>query len=274
MANIEQLRNQIQHKFALKPRQIAKELGVEEDSYEVDEQVTKREGEIEDLQRMLYTVENCVGKEHWHHLNNLADDKDEAFKTLSESAAATVNIDAERYFLHSNMRLNEVDWLYVDLLIALTYKKMYTEGAVNIANISMPGYMNGVELIADGKYVQFSIKLLWWLAKWLMLLILLAVLFFNEGSNQAMYTAIGVGIVGYLIFARYKKRKLCTNLIVELQQKLAPIKKAYALTATANIHYDVLRKEIDDASSKGIEWLSSLYTATKQTQPHTTTVSS
>jgi hypothetical protein len=205
----------------------------------------------------------------WHHIN-LDNTLEDRLNNFNSDWYSYINGCADKYFANKDneFRDDELDWLYLEILLVGCYKNYQKNEQLNNRLLEyFPTLKKSFDYFIDGKYIQLAFSLLFATAIFLIKLIIVGVLLYEGGENYAL-GALGIIFVLIYFYNRNKNYKRITDLMDagnnELQAKLAIIKKVYSLLSTKNIHWDILEDEVNNARHQGIEIPSAIYTAIKQ----------
>ena len=207
----------------------------------------------------------------WTHIN-----LDSAYKDGLENYNSDwyeyINRCADSYFERSELRDEELDWLYLELLLVGCYKKHKNDKQIGDRLFDyMPNFKKLVDYFVDEKYFKFALSALISLAIFLLKLTVIGVLLYEGQENYAL-GALGVIFVLVYFYNRTKLSKRMADLMdvnkKEIHAKLDSIKKAYSYLSasyktTKNIHWDIFEEEVNNARRNGVEIPSALYTAIK-----------
>ena len=235
------------------------------DDYVIEKKIDDRDFYIEKTIRFTTDLYQSLGineNETWSHLRDLNNYDKEKIKKITNFGLNNINDNAENYFNQTEIRVKELDWLFVEGLILLTYVTTESKDIEDISRVYLPNLTLFMENLGEGKYFTLVYSVLVFLIKWTILIGLLIYLFINSHEN-IIFGILGVGIIFYWLFKRYKTRKIWENIKLEMLNKLSLVERVYGLVSTSNIHWDVLEKELEVTRTKGINWPSSLYTIIK-----------
>jgi len=242
------------------------------EDYEIEEITDKGNADwrLSYLQDSFDALTRCMNFENdwitWHHINldNTLEDK---LISYNSDWYGYINGCADKYFTNSEFRDDELDWLYLEILLVGCYKSYQKNEQLNNRLLEyFPSLKKSIEYFAESKYIQLTLYLLFTFAIFLTKLIVVIALLYQGSENYAL-SGLGVIFVLMYFYNKNKNYKRITDLMDagnnELQSKLAIIKKVYSLLSTKNIHWDILEDEVNSARQQGIEIPSAIYTAIK-----------
>lgn len=208
-------------------------------------------------------LENLKGyfdSEVWEHKGFLSANDE----VTTGSFPASLNTCAIQYFSQNAFEDSELDWFYVDALIANTNKNMVTLGESLAADQSAGAVTHGIFQIINGKY---KMGLLFIVAKLLKLSIILAAVFFPLAmaeSGQIQFAVLSLGAIGYVLVSLHNEKVEFSTIKDRTFKRIWCVNRVYSLTAeNFNINWDLLAQELDDTRREGVPWLSGLDFAVK-----------
>ena len=202
-------------------------------------------------------------RDYWTHLDNLTDEEENKKFKLHIEYVDGVNERADYYFSQNALRTEELDWLFTDYLIVGSYKKLEADMTeVLLKDLKQSSLFNSIMNFASGKSVVGLFEMVWFLAKWILILGLFGI-FLLGTTESPIFGVFALAMVGYFFYKRQGMKKHYTEMMKVWQPKIDLIKKVYSLTSTSKIHWDVLSEEITDSRRNGVEWCTTLFTAIK-----------
>jgi hypothetical protein len=234
------------------------------------------EDRLYDLEDNFDALTRCMNfSEEWQtwghiDLDNVYLDKLENYNT---DWYEYINKNADWYFEKSEIRSDELDWLYLELLLVGCYKKHQKNKQIDEQIIEfMPSLKTLFDYYFDGKYLKFVTLAIFSLSVFLIKIIVVGALLY-EGKENFALGALGIILILIYFYNKNKLGKRINALIDasnnEIQAKLASIKKAYSYLSassshtTKNIHWDIFEEEVNNARRNGVEIPSAIYTAIK-----------
>ncbi len=222
----------------------------------------------EEIQKhyMLETTQNLeklmgyFDSEIWAHKGPLSTNDE----LTTRSFPSTLNSCAVQYFSQNVFQNNELDWFYVDALIANTNKNMVALGESLAAHQSSGAFTYGILQLIDGKYKMGLFLILIKLVK--LLIILIAVFFplVLADHGQTQFAVLSLGAIGYVLMSWHRDSIEFSAIKDRIFKRIWCVNRVYSLTAeNFNINWSLLARELDDTRREGVPWLSGLDLAVK-----------
>ena len=254
---------QVEIREELKIKYESTKKRLESDGAKLDEirSLEKTYNETDDAIVTIFT--SLSHRDYWMHLDSITDDEEEKKFKVHVEYVASVNERSNYYFEQDVLRLDSVDWLLTDYLIFGSYKILIDNMSESmLKDFKQTTFFNSMFNFAQGKSVAGAIGLIWFLAKWFLIIGLFLILIFNS-TESPIFGVFALAMVGYFIFKRHNAKKQFSESMKNWQPKIDLIRKVYSLTGTSHIHWDILNEEITSSRRSGVEWCTSLYTAIK-----------
>ncbi len=216
---------------------------------------------IEHLHQFEITCEDGV----WRHLNELsANDKLKLKCRLGPDVDVLLDEAAEHYFSQKAVRLTELDWLYTDALIAYSNKVMVTKAESIGADIFSGAFAHGLRMLFDKRFGMGLMFIGGKLFTWgLIVAAIFVPLSVAEAESARPYALISLVVMIYLMLKKYKNDSDFMTYKLKTFDRIWAINRAYVLTSSKNIQWEVLAEELKRTRVEGVPWLPSLYTAVK-----------
>lgn len=208
----------------------------------------------------LENLASYFSSEIWQHKSPLSTNDE----LTTGSFPAALNSYAIQYFSQNAFQDNELDWFYVDALIANTNKNMVALGE-SLAGIQSAGaFAHGILQLIDGKY---KMGLFLVIAKLFKLLVVLIAVFFPliiAERGQIQYATLSLGAIGYVLMSWHRDSVDFSVIKDRIFQRIWCVNRVYSLTSEDfHINWGLLARELDDTRREGVPWLSGLDLAVK-----------
>ena len=234
----------------------------------VGDKLSNRDHETEEIRlnhvnetaKQLERLADYFDSGYWSHQGHLSSNDELTTKSYPQG----LNSAAIQYFSQRAVQHDELDWFYVDALIANSNKNMVNLGESLVADQGAGAFLHGFRQIVDGKY-QMGLFLI--LLKLVKIMILLAAIFFplvlaDNGAIQ--FAALSLGAIGYVLMSWYIDGVDFSSNKNRIFERIWCVNRVYSLTADkSNINWDLLARELNDTRREGVPWLSGLDAAVK-----------
>lgn len=180
-----------------------------------------------------------------------------------------LNSAAIAYFSQDAFQNHELDWFYVDALIANSNKNMVDLGESLAADQSAGAFLHGFLKIVDGKYKMGLFLILMKLVKLLFVLAAIFIPLFWSANGQIQFAALSLGAIGYVLMSWHRDGLEFSNSKDRIFGHIWCVNRVYAITADKfNINWDLLERELNDTRREGVPWLSGLDVAVRARKRH------
>jgi hypothetical protein len=208
----------------------------------------------------LGVIATYLDKGIWHHKGPLSTNDELTTRKYPND----LNGYANSYFRQSTVRTDELDWFFVDVLMASSNKLMIEQGESLLGDQFSGVMTHGVKMLLDGKYV---IGLLMIGTKLIKILTLLLIIFFPLSIAYDGYPFVAVlslGGIGYFLLSGHRSNLEYSAMKKSMFDRLWHVNRVYSLLANEHkINWGLLERELNDTRRMGVMWVSSLDTAVK-----------
>lgn len=175
-------------------------------------------------------------------------------------AYSDLNEAAMNYFSSGKIRHDDLDWFYVDILIAYSNRRMVERSESLVADETSGEFSTGVKALIDGRYSLAALLLGYKLLKVSALLCAVFGPLFFASQEAPQFMVLSLGAIGYYLIsvffgsAQYKAKK---HIFFE---RIWTINQIYLLVGDfrQKIDWKILEKEIARGRVSGVPWLSAL----------------
>jgi hypothetical protein len=214
----------------------------------------ENETEITSLYQDMYTnidwmFRYVADKKTWSHVENL--ELVNPFDTfIGVDTVATENVSsflyerAEIYFKQSHFKTSELDWFYLDYVVAVTYRSLLNQYDENDYKTAYPSIYKAIDGYGRSgffpllKYVGISLvknSLIFGISIFLILMAL---------DGNALLSIFGIGLIIWKFYGWYSQRSLFRKLNEKSSFNLSQINYLYKLFADGCVRWDLLEYEI------------------------------
>lgn len=208
----------------------------------------------------LSVIGNYFEKGIWYHKGPLSANDELTTRSYPDS----LNSCADNYFKQIKVRTDELDWFFVDVLIASSNKLMIKQGESLLGDQFSGVMTHGIKMILDGKYLM---GLLMIGAKLVKLLILLLIVFFPisiASDGNPGVAVLSLGGIGYFLLSGHRSDQEYSAMKKSMFDRLWHVNRVYSLLASEyKINWSLLERELNDTRRLGVIWASALDTAVK-----------
>lgn len=231
------------------------------DKEQISDLVDSHNEVIKEVISNLDNVSVICDKGTWRHLIGLsANDKLTYSKTFGESTADMINNAARHYFSQDVVRIQELDWFYVDVLIAYTNKRMVMLSESIGGDIFAGAFTHGLRMLFEKQVAMGAAFIIGKLLLWVLYAAAILIPLSIKGEN---YWVISLAVSGYVLLENIQTNRDYMQLKIKTFERIWTISRVYTLTEYPDFYWDVLAKELDASRRDGIPWLSALDTAVK-----------
>jgi hypothetical protein len=210
--------------------------------------------------RNLENLANYFGSEIWEHKSPLSTNDE----LTTRYFPAALNSYAIQYFSQNIFQDDELDWFYVDALIANTNKNMVALGESLAGTQAAGAFTHGILQLIDGKY-KMGLFLI--IAKLFKLLVISIAVFFPlmiAESGQVQYAMLSLGAIGYVLMSWCRESVEFSVNKDRIFKRIWCLNRVYSLTSEDfRINWELLARELDATRREGVPWLSGLDYAVK-----------
>lgn len=185
----------------------------------------------------------------WSHVNNL---------TISNPFPGFLSVDtvandgiaeffyerAERYFKQNYIRTEELDWFYLDFVVAVSYRVLSKKLNENELKTAYPSVSKAIDEF-DGDNIWALVKYaLIGLIKNTLIFGVIFFLFLGASDGETWAGFIGVGLLFWKFYGWYSQMKLFGKLRKITVEKLSQFNSLYQLFADGYVRWDMLEHDI------------------------------
>jgi len=231
------------------------------------EKVFQRNKAIDNITEGLTELKLCCENGTWSHFNELSitQNKLKIKYGFGVSIVDWLVKHSDYYFSQNEIRIEELDWLFTDMLIAYSFKRQIDDLESWVAEMCGGAFFYGFLKIIEKQYLAALAlvvgKLLIWGIVGAAFLIPLAI---ADYGKSPLFILISAVVLFHVLRVKYKKDSDYMAIKMKAYESAWAINRVYSLTSTEHIHWDVLQKELDTTREQGVKWLPSLYTAVKK----------
>lgn len=161
---------------------------------------------------------------------------------------------AERYFKQNLIRTDELDWFYLDFIVAVGYRVLLKKFGEKDFQTALPVISKAIEEFDGSKF--------WPLAKYLLKVIVKNIVFFGfvlfllsvalDGSSFA--GLVSAGLLVWKLYSWYSPPKLYSKLMKASAEKLSHFSALYNLFASGHVRWDLLEHDMKRLRDLSIEF--------------------
>lgn len=208
----------------------------------------------------LDVIATYLEKGIWYHKGPLSANDDLTTRNYPDE----LNSYANDYFKQSTVRTDELDWFFVDVLMASSNKLMIKQGESLLGDQFSGVMTHGIKMLMDGQYLM---GLLMIGAKLIKLFILLLIVFFPLSIAYDGHPGVAVlslGGIGYFLLSGHRLDQEYSAMKKSMFDRLWHVNRVYSLLASEHkINWSLLERELNDTRRMGVMWASPLDTAVK-----------
>jgi hypothetical protein len=216
---------------------------------------TIRKSRIVGVIRGLEDLVGCTENGWWFHRAPLS--TNDQLKYVDIQA---LNANATAYFSQSSLKREDLDWFYIDALIAYSNTAMVALGESLAGDQFSGAFVHGIRMLNQGRYGMGVAFIVGKLFKWLILIG--AFVLPLSSADELQYSVLSLAAIGYVLVSTYTKNREYSCMKRKIFERIWDINQVYALTAdTSGIEWDLLGQTLEETRRRGVPWLSGLYVA-------------
>lgn len=174
----------------------------------------------------------------------------------------SLEIAAIFYFSQQEIQRADLDWLYVDLLIFYSNKRMEQMGE-KLAGDQFAGTVtHGIQMLVDGRYLMGTLFVIAKAVKWLTLLGLVSLPLFNPGDTGSVVLAIGA--IAYILSSGYVMKQEFASSKTLAFERIWAANRVYSIVQQGvPMNWQLLAQELIETRKMGVPWLSAIDVAVR-----------
>jgi hypothetical protein len=240
------------------------------DSYEEQERIELAQKKIKEIYDALpYIFQYSANSGVWKHIADL--DSKTYFENFGNYETITkdevkdfIYEKVNDYFSQSLIKFKEIDWFYLDFITAVSYRVNANKlSDLNLSEI-YPNLYSAIQKYDDKGFFPLFKLCAWTLVKWAVALYLLVVMFGMASSGNEAVGYIAVALILLRIYLFYRDFTKFSLLEKISKQKLAKLKKLYAVFNDKNLHWDLIEQDVRACRDCDLELPIALHTAIKR----------